>query len=562
MSKGTLSGEDFTADQVKVIVFRDKIVGTGEWKDNKSDQCKQFKEAIDIGDVILVRDGATPIALVEVVEKNIESNIYDNEHKIKVLSLYNDNIKNIIGLYEGQAPGTLTIVSNKNNDTGKFIIRWHKLILKIQKMNSITDLLKYKKQIILQGPPGTGKTREAKELAFHVVFGKELGEDEITRKEGLRNLESCKQYKIIQFHPSYTYEDFVRGIVAKPNEEGNGLLYEAENKLLGEFALEAYKNYTDSNSLVLETPEEIFRKKLEIFLENVSVSIDESGEFVIGSDTTAKIVGIVNDGFIYSFEKRKDIKYKLLFTDLFKIHNSPTPIEKTIDVRDIAKGYLKMIGKHPYYFKVYKLIEAIKLVQNTKEESVLKNYVLIIDEINRANLPTVLGELIYALEYRGEKVESMYTVENESKLILPPNLYIIGTMNTADRSVGHIDYAIRRRFAFKDILPSPDPITLPIAREKFKEVSGLFISNYDDMDWSNPKPERSAYIASDFRPEDVWIGHSYFLTKANDENGLSEDEQLELKLRYEVIPILKEYMKDGVLLENEEVKQKINGLLS
>src|SRR5690606_7139407 len=85
-------------------------------------------------------------------------------------------------------------------------------------------------------------------------------------------------------------------------------------------------------------------------------------------------------------------------------------------------------------------------------------YVLIIDEINRANLPAVLGELIYALEYRGEGVDSMYDLDGDTSIILPPNLYIIGTMNTADRSVGHIDYAIRRRFAFVEVLPSAEVI--------------------------------------------------------------------------------------------------------
>ena len=92
--------------------------------------------------------------------------------------------------------------------------------------------------------------------------------------------------------------------------------------------------------------------------------------------------------------------------------------------------------------------------QTQQEKEPLKPYVLIIDEINRANLPAVLGELIYALEYRGEKVESMYETEEDGNvLIIPPNLYIIGTMNTSDRSVGHIDYAIRRRFAFIELLP-------------------------------------------------------------------------------------------------------------
>lgn len=103
------------------------------------------------------------------------------------------------------------------------------------------------------------------------------------------------------------------------------------------------------------------------------------------------------------------------------------------------------------------------------ERPILKNFVLIIDEINRANLPAVLGELIYALEYRGESVNSMYSIDGDSTIIIPKNLFIIGTMNTADRSVGHIDYAIRRRFAFEKLLPSEDIIET----EKGKNILGI-----------------------------------------------------------------------------------------
>lgn len=76
-----------------------------------------------------------------------------------------------------------------------------------------------------------------------------------------------------------------------------------------------------------------------------------------------------------------------------------------------------------------------------------------IDEVNRANLATVFGELIYGLEYRGKSVATPYTVEDSNKVILPENLYILGTMNTADKSIGGIDYAIRRRFLFFSLLP-------------------------------------------------------------------------------------------------------------
>jgi 5-methylcytosine-specific restriction enzyme B len=197
------------------------------------------------------------------------------------------------------------------------------------------------------------------------------------------------------------------------------------------------------------------------------------------------------------------------------------------------------------------------------------NYVLVIDEINRANLPSVLGELIYALEYRYDEekpdettVESIYALKvnkedetGDKVLKLPKNLYIIGTMNTADRSVGHIDYAIRRRFAFIEMLPNPAPIK-EFAKEKFKMVSSLFIKNYDSItDWQNPILEKSDHLAPDFRPEDVWIGHSYFITKADNDEGKKE---LDLKIKYEVLPILKEYIKDGIL--NESANSIINEL--
>lgn len=181
------------------------------------------------------------------------------------------------------------------------------------------------------------------------------------------------------------------------------------------------------------------------------------------------------------------------------------------------------------------------------------NYVLIIDEINRANLSSVLGELIYALEYRGEVVDSMYkTDEDGSEIIIPSNLYIIGTMNTADRSVGQIDYAIRRRFAFVDVLPKVlnksdlKKEGLLFEVNEFRKVSKLFVKN-DDL--KDNKLIKSDYLNDDFNPKDVWLGHSYFI---------HEEGQFNLKLEYEIKPILMEYVKDGIL--NESALDYIDGL--
>ena len=231
-------------------------------------------------------------------------------------------------------------------------------------------------------------------------FNLKSGEELTQNKEVI----TYGEHKIIQFHSAYTYEDFVRGIVAKTDDAGN-ISYEVENKVLAEFAEKAERN---------------------------------------------------------------------------------------------PNG----------------------------------NYVLIIDEINRANLPAVLGELIYALEYRDDdSMESMYEYEGKRNIKLPSNLYIIGTMNTADRSVGHIDYAIRRRFAFVDILPDATVITNDKAKKLFGEVANLFSSKY---------------LSADFHKNDVQIGHSYFI--------VADEDELRTKLSYEIKPILNEYIKDGILLsEAQEV---------
>ena len=387
------------------------------------------------------------------------------------------------------------------------------------------NLLHYKPQIILQGPPGTGKTCEAKRIAREL-----LGLEEND------SLESNEQFKLIQFHPSYSYEDFVRGIIAKPNESGEGIVYTAENKVLGEFAEKAHKSlqeflkkqeepikwedfrdflekekeegrevYFDENKeLKFDCIKDNKLKYLSIRIDGLT--IDNFGEEVILSNIKCDLVGIpieefsqknLNDNFI-SFRERQKIK----------------------------NGYWDIITN---YF-----IDWTNKFKNEQPEP----YVLIIDEINRANLSAVFGELIYALEYRGEAVESMYAVEEDNKLILPPNLYIIGTMNTADRSVGHIDYAIRRRFAFVNVLPKD------LTSELGDQFDSVLFAKVTDLFNTNLSPE--------FKKEDVQLGHSYFITK---------NTPIDIRWEYEIKPILLEYIKDGILI-GQDIEEKINSLIT
>jgi len=388
------------------------------------------------------------------------------------------------------------------------------------KLKEYKDLLEYKKQIILQGPPGTGKTKMAKELALQLIGG-DLTADE---------LEQSEQFKLIQFHPGYSYEDFVRGIVAKPNPDGDGIIYEAENKTLAIFAEKA-KMALRPNLVFDEFVEHITEKIRNSDIEKYPIT---DSVYLFNPDETR---------FKYKGDNWNVNSYGLSmkFSELKKM------IEARVkDRQDIVKmNSLERLSKEhaTYFWKVieeYYDFEKKRKPSNIDEsaESV-KNFVLVIDEINRANLSSVLGELIYALEYRGKEVDTLYKVGEDSKLSLPPNLYIIGTMNTADRSVGHIDYAIRRRFAFANVGSKDltDSLGTSFFSDLYKKVAKLF----DD------------HVSQEFEIEDVKLGHSYFIDKG--ENG-----NIHVRFKYEIKPILLEYVKDGIL-KGEDIIEKIENLL-
>lgn len=362
-----------------------------------------------------------------------------------------------------------------------------------------------------------------------------------------------EQYKIIQFHPAYSYEDFVRGIVI--DGEGEKLKYETKNKILGEFAQIALRNFEDSNKESSTISyEKWLEERLTDFKERVEEIAENEEKGYVLTDNVSIYPSEDLDAFRYKGAKwATESMHRLRFSDIKLLYNNKVNSRKAVD--DVAGISGSAIQHKTYYFNLLQKFREYLETQPKFESKDVKiqqlNYVLIIDEINRANLPAVLGELIYALEYRGEKVQGMYSINKDYDLVLPKNLFIIGTMNTADRSVGHIDYAIRRRFAFVDVLPRIDVIKLVEAKLLFIKVSSLFIKN----DLTSFKEDsiliRSEHLAEEFLPEDIWLGHSYFLAK--------DVLEMKVKLKYEIIPILKEYIKDGVL--KESAKDIIDTLL-
>jgi 5-methylcytosine-specific restriction endonuclease McrBC GTP-binding regulatory subunit McrB len=202
---------------------------------------------------------------------------------------------------------------------------------------------------------------------------------------------------------------------------------------------------------------------------------------------------------------------------------------------DFVRGVqVKTVKGQVQYDTVHRVFSEMCKAARDDPDPKNNRYVLIIDEINRANLAAVLGELIYGLEYRGKPVRTPYKLDGDYNLVVPDNLYIIGTMNTADRSIGHIDYAVRRRFAFFPMLPNRDVIAQVVAApadvrrsalQLFDEVAALF--------------QGTGALAKDFFADDVQPGHTYFLVENID--------QLLDNFVYQVLPLLHEYVKDGVL---------------
>lgn len=483
---------------------------------------------IEIGDYVLVRHGGEIIALTKVISKpEITPSELKNEYvwfdhycKVDILETYESEYVYGKGWF---LPKTLMPIDN--DIAYDYVIDLLKKINIKMEENNLKEnlkLLKYKKQIILQGPPGTGKTRKAKIIA-----------KEILGLSSVKGLENSEQFKLVQFHPGYMYDDFVRGIVVKHDEEKEEIIYEAENKVLGQFAESANKNYIRSRVDNTISPA---KSDFQRFKDYVILKLDESPENKFFISKNVYIFHVDDYRFKYKGDNWTTHSHGLNmnFSELEKIitygFKERIEINKSSSLNSLTRSHAT------YFANVIDQYNSFLKSESENSYEPLNNYVLIIDEINRANLSSVLGELIYALEYRGDTVESMYEVGGSRELILPSNLYIIGTMNTADRSVGHIDYALRRRFAFVDVLPKN--LKIEDGLENFDETLFLQIKSLFTKD---EYQTNSDYLADEFKPAQVALGHSYFIDKT--EEGGSMD----IRLEYEIKPILREYVRDGIL---------------
>ena len=318
--------------------------------------------------------------------------------------------------------------------------------MKISKYQAYIDLLKQTHNLVLTGAPGTGKTYMAREIA------KEMGAESM----------------FVQFHPSYDYTDFVEGLRPMDNGEGH-IVFERKDGVFKEFCRKAVQNLIDSSKSVEELSDETYWKML--LEEFVNDAIDNATTFKTVNGSEFVITGMTES--YVSILNEQNVKASILNVS---IHEILTLLfnEITLEyVRDIRRYFGRMFGTQAdsYTFVIVKKIRekhqrasANKVNQKHSSRIQERDYVFIIDEINRGEASKIFGELFYAIDpgYRDDKDNPVQTQYQNlipmsdvfaKGFYVPRNVYILATMNDIDRSVESMDFAMRRRFTWKEIIP-------------------------------------------------------------------------------------------------------------
>ena len=389
------------------------------------------------------------------------------------------------------------------------------------------DLLKESKNLVLTGAPGTGKTFMAQTIA---------------REMGCSKDEMC----FVQFHPSYDYTDFVEGL--RPIMMSDGQMgFERKDGLFKEFCKKAIKNLIDSAKSIENLSKELsWENKLQQFIDD---SIDNDTKFKLSNGSEFTIDEFKGRNIIaHNDSNPKTPLIPINADEIIELLTNDVPLNI---VRDIRTYFKRKFGTQPdsYAFIITKAIREMKykaqVISANKIER--KPFVFIIDEINRGEASKILGELFYAIDpgYRGKKdirVKTQYQnlvpetdVFSEGFYILE-NVFILGTMNDIDRSIESMDFAMRRRFTWKEIKPEDTQSMLDTLEcaTKAKSVMARLNNEISKIEGLGP-----AYQ----------VGPSYFL-KLGDNGG-----NFEKLWNMNIEPLLREYIRG--FRKSDEIMEKL-----
>lgn len=437
----------------------------------------------------------------------------------------------------------------------------------IQEYNIDNKSLKFEqpKNQILYGPPGTGKTYNTVIKAMSIID--EIEYKNITDKKyselkiRFDKLKQQDQIEFVTFHQSYSYEEFVEGI--KPDIESGELKYKLEDGIFKNICekastliIEDANNNTGLNSnpkiwkvSLMKTGENGIRKDC-MKNNRIRIGFDKYGEDISdetvfddgGSRVLSAFINKMEIGdIVLSCYSEKTIDAIGVITSEYKWDDNLPKYKRYRDVKWLVKGLnynileinsgAKFTLGTVYQLNNISIKDVLDIVnQNNGKQSYKTNdqpHILIIDEINRGNVSKIFGELITLIEEDkriGKDHQMTVTLPYSKKTFgVPNNLYIIGTMNTADRSIALLDTALRRRFDFEEIMPKPELLN-------GKNIEGIDLEQLLTKINDRIKKEYD---------RDHQIGHSYLMRVEN-------KEQLERAYKNRILPLLNEYFYNDI----------------
>lgn len=383
---------------------------------------------------------------------------------------------------------------------------------------------------ILYGPPGTGKTYSTITRALNIIGLLEdkdiYSADEYKEAQRIFQNELGKRIEFVTMHQSFCYEDFVQGLKPSKSENTNGIVFDYKNGVFKEVCRRAEESYLlvnrniGGNHIIID-------KLFPSFL----LAMDEETVYDILSKEKYEGRKISQKQAIEYFNKRLGKKYCKAWRDKFdfvlgdrspRVGYQPDKFREG-EFEDFTE-YIEIFSKLTPEQRRRKLISEW-LEENPIEdpkESAQVNHVIILDEINRANISRVFGELIALIEQDKRDGKLTVTLPSGEAFSVPSNLYIIGTMNTADKSIALVDIALRRRFEFIPLYPNGEKLEHVLKENEFSEDE---ILNRLNLMLSLNKIIRAK------KSVDFELGHAYFM----------KNDFLKNILNNQILPLLTEY---------------------